>query len=160
MRRGQLQTLEPVLVVIFIGILLGVGMLVFVRMGSFRSSQEATLVQEQEALVLLKRLTTLPELSCPAAVTVQTFCIDEEKARQFALRMDDPRERAHYFPLLGASEITLEIVDLDGGVQELAVYNATIGNRTVVGSGTYFTAYDPAREERRFAILTLRREFG
>lgn len=153
MRRAQLQTLEPVIIIVFLGILFAIGLIFFVRLGG----SDVTIVNEREALATLSAVTTLPELSCASSVSSDTYCLDLYKARSFAeMNRDDP---LYYFPLLGAAEITLSYVDLRTGLQQdIVLYDTVNPNSTVIGSSTFFTVHDSVREERHFAMLTIRRE--
>lgn len=160
MRRGQLQTLEPILIVIVLSVLFGVGLLFFVKLQAHDPMKAVT--SEREATALLKKITTLPELSCPTSETVQTYCLDLVKAQMFSEMLGNAGNASFYFPLFGRSSVTLEWYDLSYGdeaiVEQLELYNALLEGADVAMSTTYFTVYDPVADQRYFASIMVRRQ--
>ena len=162
LKKGQLQTLEPIFVVILLVLLLGGALFFFFRYAKTQASQDTSIANEQEAISLLKKVTTLPELSCPTSITGDTYCIDMYKADAFSGMMNNDSKRAFYFPLFGTASITLEIVS-SSPHDPIVLYNtlpkdpATLDNLTIFASTTYFLVFDPVLYEKDFAILTVRR---
>jgi hypothetical protein len=160
-RRGQLQALEPILVVIFLAIIIGLVLLYYVQITTVEGTRDQRRYQAQEDLALLGRITTLPELSCPRSETVKTYCLDLFKAQAFATLTAQPETKAYYYPVFGSANVTLYWLDLKYGaerLQSLRLYSS-IGNSTnVKPTTTYFTAYEPVDGTRQFAMLVVERQ--
>lgn len=155
MRRGQLQSLEPVMVVIILAIIGIVGGMFYFSIAERGAQEDALLLDEQEDLAVLKRIAAAPELACPADITTGTYCIDLYKARAFSDLMAQDRHRVRYHPFFGDTQITVEWLDLPSR-QSLALYNGT--NATDLrATRTYFVVYDPVDGRRHFATLLIRR---
>ncbi|MDD9953874.1 MAG: hypothetical protein OXR66_06075 [Candidatus Woesearchaeota archaeon] len=150
MKRAQFQTLEPILVIIIIVLLAGVGLLFFVNVSKTSVAHDISTLHERHLTAALDRMTTLPELSCPKSETENTYCIDLYKARVFATQDHIP-----YYALFGPTKITLRW--LDGTAKELVLYDA-LQSGQVRAATTYFTIYDPLTDERLFAMLTVQRD--
>ncbi len=159
MRKGQLQTLEPILIIIFLAIIAGIGMLFWIGFVESDAKDSAAAYESREALALLQRITTLPEFSCALSETRGTYCIDLEKAKVFQSMMADERLALQYTPILGFSNITLEIVDFSGANQKL-VLNSRLNSERYQIMRTYFTVHDPVEDTRGFGVLTIVREAG
>lgn len=156
MRRGQLQTLEPVVIVIFLGVILALGLIFFMRISDSDSARQQSLADERYAVAIMRTVTTMPELACSRAETVQTFCIDTEKAYAFAEFTSSLNNGLEYFPLFGSSTLELEWQESTGLVK-VVLYNASAGGNALASS-TYFTVHDPITDTRRFATLTVLRD--
>ncbi len=157
-RRAQLQTLEPIIIVVILALIVGVVLLFVVRAGGAQDKASARAIDEREAIAMLRKVTSLPELSCPLSETVRTFCIDGAKAQAFARLAADPQERLAYYPLLGSSRINLTWADLSAGTTRSLLLYDGLGNASDVSqSATYFTVYDPVQDARLFATLTIER---
>ena len=156
-RRGQLQTLEPIIIVIILAVIIGMLLLFYVRISATQSRVDKQANAQQEDLASLARITTLPEISCPRSETVKTYCIDLLKARAFKDLMANPQLRSTYFSVLGASEISIETIDLQGAPSSMVLYDA-LEPGNVSASRTYFTGYDPVQDTRKFAIMVIKRE--
>jgi hypothetical protein len=155
--KGQLQALEPIIITIVLGIIMVIGVVFYINISGSQSQQDKQEQAQQDELVLLARTSRLPELSCSEDVS-GTNCIDLYKANALAKRLSDPKERAYYFTLFGASNITIEYVDLvNNKAVFVPLYSAAGGNRTRA-TRTYFTVYDPVERTTNFATLIIERE--
>jgi len=150
MKKGQLQTLEPIVIVIVLVLIAAIVLMLFVKLNDTSPSFDS-----REALNVLQRVSTMPELSCPAIETAGTHCIDLGKARAFSRTVDE----IFYQPVFGFTSITLEVVE-ENKLEEILLYDATVPDANVRASTTYFTVHDPVTDTRKFAMLTIRREVG
>ncbi len=154
--RGQLQVSEPILIVIMLTLLGIFGLIFFIRASDSDTTVEADRLSALQATEVLQLVSSMPELSCPKSVTVNTYCIDEEKARAFAEVSD--RERIYYQPLLGNARLTLRVLSLEtGGVEPIVLYDLIVSDHTR-STLTYFTVYDPHTGQRRMATMQLELE--
>lgn len=157
MRKGQFQTLEPVIVVIALVFIFGIALFYYVQISGNRESAAAAAFDHEQELALLATVSQMPELSCASDVSAST-CIDLYKAKGFAELLKDERARTYYYPLLGASNITLRWVDLSTGKhQSLTLYTNTKGTE-VKAARTYFTLYDPVQKSFYFTTMIIERE--
>lgn len=165
-RRGQLQAMEPIIIVIVLAIIIGLVLLYYVRINAYETKTDTANYQAKEDLAMLGRLTTLPELACPRSETVKTYCIDLLKAQAFASMMGDarsgPSNRVYYSPVLGATNITLRWYDLSKPsgqmAQQLTIYSNLRDSTRVRTTTTYFTAFEPVNRTRQFAMLIVERQ--
>lgn len=165
-RRGQLQAMEPIIIVIVLAIIIGLVLLYYVRINAYETKTDTANYQAKEDLAMLGRLTTLPELACPRSETVKTYCIDLLKAQAFASTMGDirngPANRVYYSPVLGATNITLRWYDLSKPAgqmaQQLTIYSNLRDSTRVRTTTTYFTAFEPVNGTRQFAMLIVERQ--
>lgn len=156
--RGQLQVMEPIVVVVFLALILGILLMFYLRIASTEQAQEAGVYENVQDLAVLQRMARLPEIACPKSETGQTYCIDLYKAQAFNRSMENQRTRTGYFPLFGASRITLHIIDVSGGVRNITIYNTLTATANVRPSITYTTVYDPVSDTRQFAMIMIERQ--
>lgn len=155
MRKAQLQTLEPILIVIFLALILGLVLLFSLRI-SDTSAQRDTISQgNRQDLALLGIVANLPEIACPRSETSKTYCIDEYKARAFNASMRDVRKRNVYFQLLGNTRISIQ--KIDGASDPLVIYQMINDTSDVRTSFAYSTIHDPVTDLRSFAIVRIER---
>lgn len=162
-RRGQIQAMEPIIIVIFLIILLLAGGAYFLRMLSAQQDQRAEAVQAADDLALLERLTTLPELSCGGTASAGPLCVDARKARLFAdMLAQNDTLRIAYYPVLGATNITLRIVDITtGNAQDILISDASRNDSARVRSTrTFVTVLEPSDGDVDFGMLEIRRSIG
>lgn len=159
MKKAQLQTLEPILIVIVLVMIAGIGLLFYVQFAEVDSADAVRSYESREALALLQRITTLPELSCGMAETAGTYCIDEKKAWAFGQIMQNQRMALEYQPIFGFSNITLFWIDAGsaGEVHKVKLYSQMNSTRYQIAR-TYFTVYDPVGDIRKFAMVEIARE--
>jgi hypothetical protein len=158
MRRAQLQTLEPIVIVIILTLIVSIGLLFYFRASSDITTRDQLQVGALQDLETLSALSRMPELVCTADVTRNTNCIDTEKAKAFAQLLRSDRGRNDYYPLLGSTSITITWIDLSSGESQLLLYNATDLNRSsVTPTRTYFTMYDPLTRTKEFAVMDILR---
>ena len=149
MKRGQLQTLEPIIIVIVLVLIAALVLMAFVRL-----TDASTPLDNSEAVAVLERVSTMPELSCPVIETAGTYCIDLAKVEAFSRIMRDEDNRIAYQPVFGFTQITLEVV----GDDPILLYDMIDPEADVRAGTTYFTVHDPLTDTRRFATITVRRE--
>lgn len=158
-RRGQLQAMEPIIIVIVLAIIIGIVMLFYTRISAQENRAGTTRYQAREDIAMLGRLTTMPELACPRSETVKTYCIDIGKATAFAAMMNDPKERIYYNPFLGATNLTLKWYDMQQDkMNSLALYNNLRDPERITTTTTYFTVFEPVNSTRQFAMLIVERQ--
>lgn len=157
MRRGQLQTLEPIIIVMVLALIAGLSLLFYLRITEGQEMQQTREFRMQEDVATLGRIANLPELSCNRAETANTYCIDVYKARTFGefLRTNH-QARTYYYALFGATNITLQIIS-GGTTEQIALYE-NLNNTFVTQTRTYFTVQDPTTGSREFAVLIIERE--
>jgi hypothetical protein len=164
-RRGQLQAMEPIIITIILVLIIGVALIFYVRINYHEVASDSASFSQEEDLALLSRISSMPELSCPAVDGVPKNCIDLEKARQFQRLTRNDRTRSYYNPVLGATNITIETVDLavttagsaGEALDTINIYqNMQSENRVVVR--TYAVVFDPASRTNRFATIIIERE--
>jgi len=162
MRRGQLQTLEPVIIVIVLTVLLLAGGAYFLRASQDDESRRAASVSARDDLALLERLSSLPELACSGPASANRMCVDLAKAEAFAgIIAGDETLRVAYFPILGATNLTLRVLDIDeGSSRAMALYDASRNGTRTRATRTYVTVLDPATGDVRFGMLEIRRSIG
>jgi hypothetical protein len=152
MRRGQLSTLEPVLIVIFLVIIVGILLLFSTALIGDRSANDKLLLASDADLRLLKRITHMPELSCPSSETGETYCIDLYKAAAFA-----NQDVKSYRSLFGPTRITVQYLDLDTGQWEQPIVLYNDAGQDVRASQTFSTVFDPLTQTRHFALISVER---
>ena len=155
MRKAQVQALEPIVIVIFLALLLGIALVFYFRISGGQVRQDESLVRSQENAQLLATVTRLPELSCTSDTR---NCIDLYKAQAFAASVTDPRQRLFYYALFGTANISIQWVELSGK-KELQLYNA-LQSENIRASRTYFTIQDPVTGHRHFATMTIEQQVG
>jgi hypothetical protein len=157
-RKAQLQTLEPILIVIVLAIIAGAALMFFLRFSERQSIVDARAFDREEDLAAVKRVTAMPELSCPRDVSAGTYCIDLGKAVAFS-ELSQRRDVAMlYRPMFGDAVLVLSWIDLDTGtLANLTLYNQSLNTSQTSQSRTYGTVFDPLTGERHFATLTIRR---
>jgi len=159
--RGQLQVLEPIIIVLILGILVAGGIIATVKVGKTQADSDAFILDAQNARSTLQTITNLPELSCPRSVTVETYCIDLYKAEWFSVMMKNDTKKSYYQPLFSSSRITLTYFELeDGGLTEnqVILYDDVLNENNIGSISTYFTVYDPISDDRLFAWIMIQRE--
>ncbi len=162
-RRGQIQTMEPIIITIFLILILLAGGAYFLHAFSGQQEQRAEAVQAADDLALLERLTTLPELSCGGTTNAGPLCVDARKARLFAgmLAANDSL-RIAYYPVFGSTNITLRTVDITtGNAQDFTISDASRnGSARVRSTRTFVTVLDPSDGDVGFGMLEVRRSIG
>jgi hypothetical protein len=143
-----------VLIVIILAIIAGVGMFMYLRATESNARAQMQVDAAREDTVMLSRVARLPELSCSRDRS-QTNCIDAEKAKAFSVLAADQALRTKYFPLFGASKITIERVGTT--TEKIVVYDALEGS-DVRATRTYFTVFDPTSKTTDFAVMIIERE--
>jgi hypothetical protein len=155
--RGQINTLEPIVIVIILVLIVGIGLGFYVRASADVNDRTREELRAEQDIVTLAALSRMPELSCTSDISRGTNCIDVEKAAALASHFSRDANRLPYYSLLGSSSVTLTWIDTaSGGTRRLLLYNAT-GTGGVRATRTYFTVYDPRTGTRRFAVLDVRR---
>ena len=152
-----MQTLEPVIIVIMLAIIIGIGLLFYARISASQQHQTGVALQYQEDLATLSRLSHMPELSVPAGADCSN-CIDIYKAAEFSELLKGERNRTVYYPVFGPTAIMIDYLELSGNkLNHLVLYNNTNTGFAKV-TRTYFTMYEPVNRTRQFAMLTIARE--
>lgn len=157
-RRGQLQVMEPIVIVVFLALILGILLMFYLRIAGTEQAQEVRVHENVQDLAVLQRMARLPEIACPKSETGQTYCIDLYKVRAFNQSMEDPRARTGYFPVFGAARITVRIIDVSGDTSNITIYNTLNATANVRPSITYTTVYDPVLDTRQFAMIMIERQ--
>lgn len=158
-RRGQMQTMEPIIVVITITILLLVGGAYFLRASQGAEGDRTASRQGAEDLALLERVTTLPEIACAGVSSAGRLCVDKEKVRVFsAVLASNETLRVMYFPLFGRTNVSLRIVDVEDGVATgYPLYMAMDNASTIRATRTFVSVLDPATGTLGIGSLEIRR---
>jgi hypothetical protein len=158
--------MEPILIVMFLALIIGLLLLFSLRIGDREVEVTATKEASKQDLLLLGRIANLPELSCPKSESAKTYCIDMFKAEAFRqLMKDDDVARSSYYPLLGASEIAVEWIDMDSNgasINKSMVLYDNLNSSGVRPAVAYSTMYNPASPgaARMFATVTIYRRAG
>lgn len=162
LRRGQMQTLEPIIIVITITLLLLVGGAYFLRASQGADDQRASARQEAEDLALLERVTTLPEISCSGVSSAGRLCVDREKAIAFSSTiLANESLRIAYFPLFGRTDLSLRVVSLNEDVaRDISIYDAADNATTIRATRTFVSVLDPATGTLGIGSLEIRRAVG
>jgi hypothetical protein len=157
-KRAQLQSLEPIVVVIFLAMIIGIMLVFYLRIGDAEGTKEQSVQENRKDLDLLKRMSRLPEISCPEAETGQTYCVDLYKAEAFGEAMESQRTKTSYYPLFGSVRITLHVIDAEyGAVDEVVIYDSINATAYVRPSVTYVSVYDPSDGTRKFGMIFMER---
>jgi hypothetical protein len=114
MKKGNIQLMENVFTV-FILIFIGMIILIFFAVNMVREqSEKADAEVEMEALRIARALQSLPEIQCSIGDSVIPYIVlTALKAQSFAKELLEDRSinyRAIYFPVLGRSKITLNML--------------------------------------------------
>lgn len=160
--RGQLQTLEPILIVMVLAIIASIGLVWFMRVSESQASFDDRIFDTAKDLAMAKRIASLPEISCPKDISAGTYCVDLAKADAFSELASDRDALLLYYSLLGETQIHLSWIDLSSGeLHNLSLYDFLPPESTdISGSVTYGSVYDPLTGERHFGMITLRRAVG
>ena len=156
--KGQLQVMEPIIIVVFLALILGILLMFYLRIADTEHAQDVRVHENAQDLAVLQRMARLPEIACPKSETGQTYCIDLYKARAFTRSMENPRARASYFPVFGAARITVHIIEVSGETSNFTIYNTLNATANVRPSITYTTVYDPVHDTRQFAMVMIERQ--
>jgi hypothetical protein len=156
MSKGQLQTLEPIIIVMMLALLVGLGLLFYIRINHAGTQQARSVAGAQEDFTTLARIVELPELACSSGATAKEYCIDLYKAKAFAASTQNNEQRAYYYTFFGASRITLEYID-DPMPEPIVLYE-NLKDTHVIQTRTFFAVLDPVTNERKFAVLKIERE--
>lgn len=161
-RVGQLQSMEPIIVMVFLAIIVGIMLIFYFRISDAQGAQDVRSQANVQDLAAIKRLAALPEIACPRPETAQAYCIDKYKALAFAAAMENSRLRQEYYPLFGQSRINITIITLQPrGQEQLTIYDSLGDASRVRTSVMYTTVYDPSADqsagERKFAMVTFER---
>jgi hypothetical protein len=70
--------------------------------------------------------------------------------------LQDDKQRIAYFPVFGATHITIAWVDATGAAGSIDLYNGRSEKYTA--SRTYFTVFDPVHRTRNFATMIIERQ--
>jgi hypothetical protein len=155
--RGQLQSMEPIIIVIVLAIIAGLSLLFYVRISGGQQNEEIRAAHAQEDVATLGRIVNLPEFSCSRSATTNTYCIDKYKAQAFGnYTAKNTAARLYYYGFFGAANVTLQVVE-NGALHQIPLY-ANLKNDYVTQTRTFFTVLDPLTGERQFAILIIERE--
>ncbi|MFH1174707.1 MAG: hypothetical protein V1725_06230 [archaeon] len=107
LKKGQLQMLESIGVIIIITFLIFFSFSIYQR---FHASEIARKNQQQNqlsAIDVANRIGELPELQCSHVDVVTVGCFDLVKVQTFAAFATSPAFRLMYYPLLRESSITV-----------------------------------------------------
>lgn len=151
--RGQLQTLEPILITIFLALIIGILLLVYVRISGSRGTDLQSVQESQDDVATLARIATLPELKCSNAFE---NCIDKQKAIAFSQIAAGPG-KVFYHPMFGDVNITISWIDLQTGATGGKTLYDSLNSTNVKTTVTYFTIYNPVTNARQFATLMITR---
>jgi hypothetical protein len=153
MRRGQLQAMEPIIIVVILILIFSIAGVFFFRAGEREQATDARLLQDKNDAALLARMAWLPELSCGTG----TNCIDRYKLEAFAALLHNQTVRTSYYQIFGQTQVSVTWIELEGQQQTVILYDNFKGE-DVATTRTYFTIYDPATNTRNFAIMTIKRD--
>lgn len=158
-RRAQLQTLEPILIVMVLAIIASIGLVWFMRVSESSAAFDDRVFDTAQDLAMAKRIGGLPEISCPRDISAGTYCVDLEKAKAFSRAVSDQDTALMYRSLLGDSKIVLSWIDLRSGeMNNVTLYDMLPSDAVdISGSITYGSVYDPVSGERYFGMVALRR---
>ena len=163
MKKGQFQTLEPVIIVIILVFIIGVMLMFYMRISKVEGDKTATTLRAQEDLTMREMITQLPELRCTESETSGTYCIDLFKAAEFKSLMTDDEQQILYYSLFGDAKITLHKIDLTDNTPTLSsgiiLYNALTNEEGNINTKyVYFTAHEPIEDKRLFAMVKIERQ--
>ncbi|MBR9700258.1 hypothetical protein GOV11_00125 [Candidatus Woesearchaeota archaeon] len=164
MRKGQLQAMEPIIVVIMIVLIAVVALTYFVRLSKSEATIMASTMDSKDALAILQRASTLPELSCALSETQGTACIDLYKAWFMEILMNDPTQdmlKIRYQPIFGNTNVSVEIIKIEDGsspFNPIQIYNGLAPGVDYTVTRTYFTIHEATTDGRAFAIMHIARE--
>jgi hypothetical protein len=158
-RRAQLQALEPIFIVIILAIVMGIGLLFYVRIADSQERQDSSAQAQQEDLATLARISRMPELSCSADASL-TNCIDVHKAEAFSRLLANDQAKLYYYPYLGDKNITITWLDLASGVTTTLRLYGGMQSDTYTATTTYFTVYESVNSTAKLATLTILRRSG
>lgn len=158
-RRGQLETLEPILIVIMLVLIAGIGLLFYVNISAGEYRGDLARIDDAQAIAIMQRATSMPELSCALSETAGTFCLDKYKVLAFSSIAREEQARIYYQDVFGTSSVRIGWLEA-GSEEKVVLYNITTGNGSITTMHTYFTLHDPVADERYFAVMTIAREAG
>jgi|GEM_PF-6148969 len=160
-KKGQLNTMEPIIIVIVLALIAGLGLLFYTRINDTQQTTAVSTMNAQQDVALLSTLARMPELACSRAETSDTKCIDLGKASAFAeILITDQKIKNEYYPIFGASKVMITYVDsFDVGMpsRSVTVYDALDDESRVRPTRTYFALYNPGDERMMFATLVVER---
>jgi hypothetical protein len=157
MKKGQLQTMEPIIIVIVLVIIIGICLLFYSRISNSQEDQQIRTAKAKEDTATLKRIANLPEFSCGRSTSTNTYCIDKYKAEAFGnFTASSAQARIYYYGFFGAANVTLQIIE-NGNLRSIPLYY-NLNSTYVTQTRTYFTVFDPVMQHRQFAILIIERE--
>jgi hypothetical protein len=159
MKKAQLQAMEPIIIVIVLAVIIGVGLLFYTRINDNQQREDRIVAYQQEDLVLLSRIARMPELSCSNDESL-TNCIDAEKAKAFATVLRTERGRLHYYSFFGDANVTITSFDLETGTLDTQEIYGGLDAESYTPIVMYFTLYDPKTDISKMATLTVLRRAG
>ncbi len=162
-RRAQLQTMEPIMIVIVLSIIAGIALLFYVRLSSGEARAELRTTQSAEDIQVLGAVARMPELLCPNTESVQVNCIDYEKAIAFAESSKSIDNKIYYNPFFGNANITLFWIESTGApdgytIQSKQLFDTMVNRNKTRTSITYFSLYKPIEDRRYVAWMQIERE--
>lgn len=158
-RHGQLQAMEPIIIVMVIAVIIGIVLVFYFRITTVSSGISSQRLQSQEDVLSMIRIARMPELLCPGSISGDTNCIDLEKAKAFSAILRNQTYKTYYHPILGNANITIFWLDGDMKTHQMQLYSDIPSNSTHTSASlTYFTVYDPIAEVNDLAWVMIQKE--
>ena len=162
--KGQLQAMEPIIIVVMLGLIIGLVLLFYVRLSGTQAQTTQKITSSEEDVVMLTKVSRMPELLCPSTIASDTNCIDLGKASSFSAITTTAQGKMYYNSLFGNSNIILHWINFSSGnadavINDMTLYSAldqrSLGKNSsgVSTSTTYFFVYDPITKSNDLAWL-------
>lgn len=159
MARAQIEFGESLMVIIIIVFLLVIGLVFYFNVSKGSVEKELNYREDIGAVVLSKRVLSMPEVACDAYQGGN--CIDKLKLAALGDLIDkssqsyDSMVSDYYEQLFEFSTIKLHYVET--GQDELLYEEIPTGNYTASRQFIFTTIYDPVQERQEFAYLNVTR---
>ena len=150
--RAQVQMGETIAILLVFFFLIVIGLIFYVNVIKAKAVVAKEENSQLEAISVLKKTISLPELQCSRQDIVSSYCIDLLKLEAASALM--PQNQEHYFDILGFSTVSVrEVYPIS---RNYTLYRSSLEKYTSKSStNTPISLLDPISGTSAFGIITI-----